>query len=67
MPVYLSAARSALPRLAVPADREVGRILRLDAVHDVQYVHALVRRDLVRHEVPAGSVAAPDPYLDVGH
>src|SRR4029077_918446 len=67
MAVHLGAARTALSCLAVPAHREVGRLLRLDAVDDVEHDHALVRRHLVRHEVAARSVATPHPDLDVGH
>src|SRR6266568_8045862 len=65
--VHFGAARTAFPRLAVPAHREVGRLLRLNAVHDIEHHHALVGLDLVGHEVAARSVAAPDPDLNVGH
>src|SRR5437867_1890136 len=67
MPVHLGAARTAFACLAVPAHRKVRSVLGLDAMYHVEYDHALVRRDLVRHEVAAGSVAAPDPDLNHGH
>ena len=50
-----------LPGLAVPAAREVGRLLGLDLVHGVEHDHALA--DLGRVVVlnsPALAVAAPD-------
>src|SRR5688500_986588 len=67
MPIDLGAARTAFAGLAVPADRQIGRLLRLDLVHDVEHDHALVRGDRVGHEVSARSVAAPHPDLNVGH
>ena len=65
--VDLGAARAALARLAVPAHGEIGRVRRLDAVHDVEDDHALIGRHAVIDELPAGAVAAPDLHADVGH
>ncbi len=41
LPVHLRRARAALARLAVPADRQVGRRLGLHLMHGVEHDHAL--------------------------
>ena len=58
--VDLSGARTALAGLAVPAHRQVGRLLRLDAVDGIQHHHALFHRRLVILKLPAARIAAPD-------
>ena len=66
--VDLGAARPALRGLAVPADREVGRLVTLDPVEGIEDDHPLLDRDveLVEMRVLAG-LAAEDPQVRVGH
>ena len=64
--VDLGAARAAATRLAVPAHREIGLLLRLDLVDGVEDDHAGVGLDLVLLELAAAldlRVGAPDPEL----
>src|SRR4029453_19219667 len=56
------AAGAALPRLAVPAHREVVGRSALDAVNDVEDNHALLERYRVLVELPALPVAAEDVH-----
>ena len=51
--VHLGAARSAFAGLAVPAHREVGRVGRLDPMHDIEHDHPGVRRHGKLHELAA--------------
>src|SRR5215467_11138127 len=60
-PVDLHRAGPALAGLAVPADRQVAGLGRLEAVQDVQHNLALVDLDLVVGELPLPGVAPPDP------
>ena len=53
-------ARSTLAGLAVPSHREVGCLLRLNAVHRVQNNHALLDGCCVILECAARGVSAPD-------
>jgi hypothetical protein len=45
--VDLGRARAALARLAVPPDREIERLRRLNAMYCIQHHHAIVNRRLV--------------------
>src|SRR5262249_41002192 len=64
--IDFSRARSALARLAIPADREIGRPRRLDAMYDIENDHARFDFGLVVFEVAAGSVTAPDSKRGFG-
>ena len=67
-PVDLGRAGPAFPRLAVPAARQVGRLLRLDAVHGVEHDHALGDLGAVVLEAARPTrIASPDSECRVGH
>src|SRR5262249_10727436 len=65
--VDLGRARPALPRLAVPADREIRRLRRLDLVDRVEHDHPGDDVDGVVLEMPAGFVRPPDLERRLGH
>ena len=64
-PIDLDAARPALAGLAVPADGEIGGLLGLDAVDDVEYDLTLLHLDVVVLEF-AGAVR-PAPEAELRH
>src|SRR5262249_35214086 len=66
-PVYLPRARAALPGLAVPAAGEIGRLLRLDAMHGVEHHHALADLGAVVLESPRAALPPPDPERRARH
>jgi hypothetical protein len=62
------AARSALPCLAVPADRHVGRLLRLHAVDGIEHNHPLGFVGLIVLEGAASTgLGAPDSESRLRH
>src|SRR6266542_1702538 len=66
--VDLGAARAALRRLAVPADRQVRREVRLDPVEGVQDDHPLLHRHDELDELPGlARGAAKDAQAGLGH
>ena len=65
--VDLHRARAALAGLAVPAQREIVRLVALDPVQHVEHDHARVDVDLERLELAASGIAAPDFERSLGH
>src|SRR5262249_17042225 len=68
--VHLGTARTAAARFAVPAHREIRRLLRLHVVHGVEHHHAGVRLHLVPFEFAPFLVPPPNPprcFLGSGH
>ena len=53
--VDLGAARAALGRLAVPADRQVGGLVALDLEHRVEHDHPVLELDVEIHQLAARS------------
>src|SRR5205823_5254884 len=65
--VDLHRARAALAGLAVPAQREIVGLRRLDAMQDVEHDHAGLDLDFEALEVTARGVATPDLELPLAH
>jgi hypothetical protein len=59
--VDFGGTRSTLAGFAVPSHRQVGRLLRLNAVHSVQNNHAFLDGGGVILECAAYGISAPDP------
>src|SRR5881396_3019727 len=66
-PVDLGAARAAFARLAVPADGEVRRLGRLDAVDHVQHHHPFLGLHAIVPELAARRVAAENAHREGRH
>ena len=63
--VDLGGAGAALPCLAVPAHRQIGRLLGLDGVHGIEHDHPLSRGDLV--VVKRTAITRSSKYAEQGH
>jgi hypothetical protein len=65
--VDFSGAGAAFGGFAIPADGEVGRLMRLNGMKRVEDHHAFRQRDLIIHGSAAVAVAAEDSDGYVGH